>query len=140
MDELKKNCVVENVKQKSKRLRVAVYCRVDSRDELMKTVEYYKELFSKRMDWSLIKIYADVGVSGRNNANRKEFCSLISKCEMGDVDMIISKSVSQFSRSTLDLLRYIKMLKNKRIAIFFEEENIHLFWISSEIKWGGIKG
>ena len=34
----------------------------------------------------------------------------------------------------------IKMLKNKRIAIFFEEENIHLFWTSSEIKWGGIKG
>jgi DNA invertase Pin-like site-specific DNA recombinase len=42
----------------------------------------------------------------------------------GRVDMVITKSISRFARNTLDCLKYIRQLKDKNIAVFFEKEYI----------------
>jgi len=42
----------------------------------------------------------------------------------GRVDMVVTKSISRFARNTLDCLKYIRQLKDKNIAVFFEKENI----------------
>ena len=39
--------------------------------------------------------------------------------------MIITKSISRFARNTVDCLNYIRKLKEKKIAVFFEKENIN---------------
>lgn len=41
------------------------------------------------------------------------------------IDMIITKSISRFARNTLDCLQYIRQLKEKNIAVFFEKENVN---------------
>lgn len=41
------------------------------------------------------------------------------------IDMIITKSISRFARNTLDCLKYIRLLKDKNIPVFFEKENIN---------------
>ncbi len=38
--------------------------------------------------------------------------------------MIITKSISRFARNTLDCLKYVRILKEKGIAVYFEKENI----------------
>jgi len=43
----------------------------------------------------------------------------------GNIDMIITKSISRFARNTLDCLKYIRQLKDKNIPVFFEKENIN---------------
>ena len=43
----------------------------------------------------------------------------------GKIDMILTKSISRFARNTLDTLKYVRMLKEKNVAILFEEENIN---------------
>ena len=48
-------------------------------------------------------------------------------------DMIITKSISRFGRNTVDTLKYVRGLKEKGIAIYFEEENINTLEISGEI-------
>ena len=40
-------------------------------------------------------------------------------------NMILTKSISRFARNTLDTLKYVRMLKEKNVAILFEEENIN---------------
>ena len=50
---------------------------------------------------------------------------MIDGCMAGKIDMIITKSISRFARNTLDCLKYIRMLKDKNIAVFFEKENIN---------------
>ena len=40
--------------------------------------------------------------------------------------MILTKSISRFARNTLDTLKYVRMLKEKNVAILFEEEMIKL--------------
>ena len=43
----------------------------------------------------------------------------------GKIDLIITKSVSRFARNTVDSLTTIRMLKERGIEVFFEEQNIY---------------
>ena len=60
---------------------------------------------------------------------REDFQRLINDCMNGDVDMVITKSISRFARNTLDTLKYVRMLKDKGVAVFFEERAIFLIEI-----------
>lgn len=102
----------------SERMRVAAYCRVstDSEDQLnsyKSQVKYYTELIKKKSEWDLAGIYADEAITGTQVAKREEFQRLINDCMNGDVDMVITKSISRFARNTLDTLKYVRMLKEK---------------------------
>lgn len=50
---------------------------------------------------------------------------MINECMAGNIDMIITKSISRFARNTLDCLKYVRQLKNKNIPIYFEKESIN---------------
>ena len=47
--------------------------------------------------------------------------------------MVITKSISRFARNTLDTLKYVRMLKDKGVAVFFEEENINTLTMDGEL-------
>lgn len=122
----------------AKRLRVAAYCRVstDSEDQLnsyKSQVAYYTELIKGNSDWSLAGIYADEAITGTQVTKREDFQRLINDCMNGDIDMIVTKSISRFARNTLDTLKYVRMLKEKGIAVFFEEENINTLTMDGEL-------
>lgn len=50
---------------------------------------------------------------------------MIQDCLDEKIDVIMTKSVSRFSRNTVDILQYVRLLKNKGIAVIFEKENIN---------------
>ena len=87
-------------------------------------VRYYKEYIRQNPLYELVDIYADEGISGTNTKKRTEFNRLIADCRKGKVDRIIVKSISRFSRNTLDCLKYVRELKELGIGITFEKENI----------------
>jgi len=121
-----------------KRQRVAAYCRVstDSEDQLnsyKSQVQYYTDLIKNKSEWSLAGIYADEAITGTQVKKREDFQRLINDCMNGDVDMIITKSISRFARNTLDTLKYVRMLKDKGVAVFFEEENINTLTMDGEL-------
>ena len=122
----------------AKLLQVAAYCRVstDSEDQLnsyKSQVAYYTEFIKGNSDWSLAGIYADEAITGTQVTKREDFQRLINDCMNGDIDMIITKSISRFARNTLDTLKYVRMLKEKGIAVFFEEENINTLTMDGEL-------
>ncbi len=122
----------------AKRLRVAAYCRVstDSEDQLnsyKSQVQHYTDLIKSKSEWDLAGIYADEAITGTQVTKREDFQRLINDCMNGDVDMIITKSISRFARNTLDTLKYVRMLKEKGIAVFFEEENINTLTMDGEL-------
>lgn len=122
----------------TKRLRVAAYCRVstDSEDQInsyKSQVQYYTDLIKSNSEWSLAGIYADEAITGTQVTKREGFQRLINDCMNGDVDLIVTKSISRFARNTLDTLKYVRMLKEKGIAVFFEEENINTLTMDGEL-------
>ena len=58
---------------------------------------------------------------------------MIDDCETGNIDMIITKSISRFARNTLDCLKYIRQLKDKNIPVFFEKESINTMDAKGEV-------
>ena len=77
--------------------------------------------------------YADDGISGTNTKNRVEFNRLIDDCMAGKIDMVVTKFISRFARNTLDCLKYIRQLKGKNIAVYFEKENINTLDAKGEV-------
>ncbi len=64
-------------------MRIAAYCRVSTEKEeqlhsLEKQIEYFKE-FSEKSNHTLVKVYADEGISGKQIKNRQEFLKML-KC------------------------------------------------------------
>ena len=134
-----RNALSPRVRKNLERLlRVAAYCRVstDSEDQLnsyKSQVAYYTDLIEGNADWTLAGIYADEAITGTQVAKREEFQRLINDCMNGDIDLIITKSISRFARNTVDTLKYVRVLKEKSIEVFFEEENIHTLSMDGEL-------
>ena len=120
------------------KLRVAAYCRVSTDSEEQASsyevqVAHYTQFIQKNPEWELAGIYADDGITGTNTKKREEFNRMIQDCMDGNIDMIITKSISRFARNTLDCLKYIRELKEKNIPVFFEKENINTMDSKGEV-------
>lgn len=58
---------------------------------------------------------------------------MINQCMNGEIDLILTKSISRFARNTLDTLQYSRMLREKNIGIIFEKENINTLDMQGEM-------
>lgn len=58
---------------------------------------------------------------------------MINDAVEGKIDMIITKSISRFARNTLDTLSYVRQLKDKSVAVFFEKKNINTLTMNGEL-------
>lgn len=63
----------------------------------------------------------------------KQFQKMIKDCMNGQIDMVITKSISRFARNTLDTLKYVRQLKEKNIAVYFEDEKINTLSMDGEL-------
>ena len=120
----------EKLKSEYRQIRVAAYCRVSTKQEEQLNsyevqVKFYTEKIQSEPKWSLVGIFADKGITGTSVKKRDEFNRLMRLCKRGKVDMIITKSISRFSRNTVDCLKYVRMLRELNIDVFFEEQGIH---------------
>ena len=112
------------------RKRVAAYCRVSTKQEEQLNsyevqVKYYTERINRENGWQLAGIYADKGITGTSTRKRDEFNKMIKACRRHKVDMIITKSISRFARNTVDCLKYVRLLKELGVDVYFEEQGIH---------------
>lgn len=111
--------------------RVAIYARVSTGDERQTTSFelqqiYYEDFVNRHPNWTLVKIYADEGISGTSLAHRDEFNNMIADCRLGKIDLIVTKSVSRFARNVMITIGMVRELAelNPPVGVFFESESI----------------
>ena len=126
----------ENVKSNTK--RVCAYCRVSTDSEEQQTsynsqIKHYSAQIKSNPNWEFVGIYADEGISGTQVKNRTEFQRMLNDALDGKIDIIIAKSISRFARNTIDTLKYARLLRDHKIDIYFEKENIHTLDLDSEM-------
>lgn len=125
-------------KQAVQKKRVAAYCRVSSNsaDQLHSydaQVKAYTRLINRNPDWELVDVFADEGISGMKTDNRPEFKRMILMCEMHQIDLILTKSVSRFARNVKEALAYVRELRLLGVGVNFEKEGINTLALGDEM-------
>lgn len=128
---------------KTKKLRVAAYCRVSTFDESQSgSFELQKQTYTERInsnpDWIMAGIYADQGASGTSIKRREQFQQMLHDCRCGKIDLIIVKSVSRFARNQLDFISIYRELKalSPPVGIYIEDINLNTLDTNSEFILG----
>ena len=121
-----------------RKLRVAAYCRVSTELEQQQSsydiqIEYYTRHIMQNPNWIFAGVFADDGRSATNTFRRDDFNQLMDQCLKGKVDMIITKSISRFARNTVDCISWVRKLKEKNVAVYFEKENLNTLDDSTEM-------
>lgn len=127
----------EDLTQK-KKMRVAAYCRVSTaKDEQLESLdaqkEHYENYIKGNSEWEFTGIYFDAGISGTKKEKREGLLSMITDCEHGKIDFIITKSISRFARNVTDCLELVRKLLGLGTSIYFEKENLDTGSMESEL-------
>ena len=106
--------------------RVAGYARVSTDMEeqagsYAAQVAYYTDYIQNHEGWELAGIYTDEGISGTSTAKRSGFQSMVGDALAGQIDLIVTKSVSRFARNTVDSLTTVRNLKDAGVEVYFEK-------------------
>ena len=121
-----------------RKINVAAYARVsteheDQHSSFDSQQIYYSNKISKNQNWNFVGVYSDEGISGTRTKRRENFIRMIKDAINGKIDLIMTKSVSRFARNTFDTLNYVRILRDKGVTVYFEEENINTLDMNGEL-------
>jgi len=110
--------------------RVAAYARVSTDFEEQQSsyeaqVDYYTRHIQSNENWQFVQVYTDEGISATSTKGRDGFNRMIADAMDGKIDLIITKSVSRFTRNTVDTLTTVRKLKDKGVEVYFQKEAIY---------------
>lgn len=110
--------------------RVAAYCRVSTDMDMQEgsfemQTSYFRDMINAHPDMTLVEVYGDKGKTGRSIAARPAFQRMLTDCEAGRIDMIMTKSISRFARNLSECIEVLRRLKTLGIPVLFEKENIN---------------
>ena len=129
---------IEAIIPSIKKVRVAAYARVSTNTEeqllsLETQKEHYENYIKSNPNMEYVGLYYDQGISGTSTNGRDGLQNLIRDCEAGKIDRVITKSISRFTRNTVDCIELVRKLSKLGIYLFFEKENIDTEFMSSEL-------
>ena len=128
----------------ARKRRVAGYARVSTDSDEQFTsyeaqVDYYTKFIQSKPEWEFVKVYTDEGISGTNTKRREGFKEMIADALDGQIDLIVTKSVSRFARNTVDSLVTIRKLKelgiyDDTVIIYSSDHGSHFKIRNAEYK------
>ena len=146
MNKERKITIIEPVRQKieiaateiPEKLHVAAYARVSTEQDEQQSsyeaqVDFYTRYIQSNPNWEFVAVFADEGITGTNTRKRDGFNLMIQKAMNGEIDLILTKSISRFARNTVDTLQTVRKLKAIGVEVIFEKENLHTLDPKSEV-------
>lgn len=134
-----RNNIMKGIPLQELKLRVCFYARVSTdKDEqlhsLSAQISFFNDYISKVPNWQFIGSYIDEGISGTSVNKREEFLRMIDDAKNHKFDLILTKEISRFSRSTLDSIKYTQQLLQDGVGVYFLNDNINTILPDSELR------
>jgi DNA invertase Pin-like site-specific DNA recombinase len=107
---------------------VGIYCRVSTNEKeqlysLAAQISALTRAVANVSQWRLADVFIDVA-SAKGDIPRREFERLIKECEVHNISVVLTKSISRFGRDTVETLSALNRLKVAGVRIIFEAENL----------------
>ena len=134
-----RNNIMKGIPLQELKLKVCFYARVSTdKDEqlhsLSAQISFFNDYISKVPNWHFIGSYIDEGISGTQVKKREEFLRMIEDAKKHKFDLILTKEISRFSRSTLDSIKYTQELLQNGVGVYFLNDNINTILPDSELR------
>lgn len=134
-----RNNIMKGVPLQELNLRVCFYARVstdkyEQLHSLSAQISFFNDYISKVPNWYFVGSYIDEGISGTQVKKREEFLRMIHDAKRHKFDLILTKEISRFSRSTLDSIKYTQELLSNGVGVYFLNDNINTILPDSELR------
>jgi len=116
---------------------VGIYCRVSTNEKeqlysLAAQISALTRAVANVSQWRLADVFIDVA-SAKGDIPRREFERLIKECEVHNISVVLTKSISRFGRDTVETLSALNRLKVAGVRIIFEAENLDTDEVDSNL-------
>ena len=116
---------------------VGIYARVSTSykaqmESLSAQVSGLTRLAAAHRTWFVADVFIDVA-SAKTGTTRSEFNRMINECEHGNLDIILTKSLSHFGRDAKEGLEAIRRIRAAGKRIIFEKYKIDTETVKDEL-------
>ena len=78
----------------------------------------------KRNGWEIVKTFENKVSGAKKNEDRKEIMEMVSYIEQHHIDKVCVLEISRLGRNTLEALKVIELLNEKKICLFIKNYNL----------------
>jgi len=110
-------------------METGIYLRVSTEEQAqegysIRAQEQKLKDFARIKDWSIYKIYADEGISGKNITERPAINEMIADIQAGHVKNVVVYKIDRLTRSTADLIYLVDFFNHNGCAFNSLSESI----------------
>ena len=105
-------------------MKVVILARVSTdKQEYNRQVVELTDYCSK-MGWQVAKVFANKVSGAKKNEDRPEIMEMLQYIEQNNIDKVCVLEISRLGRNTLEALKVIELLNEKKICLFIKNYNL----------------
>ena len=105
-------------------MKVVILARVstDKKEYNRQVVELTD--YCSKMGWQVAKVFANKVSGAKKNEDRSEIMEMLAYVEENKIDKVCVLEISRLGRNTLEALKVIELLNEKKICLFIKNYNL----------------
>lgn len=105
-------------------MKVVILARVSTdKQEYNRQVVELTDYCSK-MGWNVAKVFTNKVSGAKKNEDRSEIMEMLAYVEENKIDKVCALEISRLGRNTLEALKIIELLNEKKICLFIKNYNL----------------
>lgn len=105
-------------------MKVVILARVSTDKQLYERQVVQMEQYCKSVGWDVAKVFANKVSGTKRNEDRPEIVEMLQYIEQNNIDKVCVLEISRLGRNTLEALKVIELLNEKKICLFIKNYNL----------------
>lgn len=105
-------------------MKVVILARVSTDKQLYERQVVEMEQYCKNVSWDVAKVFANKVSGTKKNEDRPEIMEMLQYIEQNNIDKVCVLEISRLGRNTLEALKVIELLNEKKICLFIKNYNL----------------
>ena len=105
-------------------MKVVILARVSTDKQLYERQVVEMEQYCKSVGWDVAKIFTNKVSGAKKNEDRPEIMEMLQHIEQNNIDKVCVLEISRLGRNTLEALKVIELLNEKKICLFIKNYNL----------------
>lgn len=122
----------------SAKIKIALYLRVSTQEQAtegysIEAQEQSGREFAKRMNYEVVSVYKDEGVSGKSTKNRKAYQRMMEAAKEGEFELLVIWKLTRLGRNMLDILKTVETLLKYDVGLYSISEQFDVTTSSGKL-------